>query len=168
MDTSRRSSPHLGQASRGCWHAHPLWGLALACSIVTMPAWAADPPAQARSASPSPTKGGLSGAAILEKAWPGHPEWLAMLADILIKGERLSGGDGWFRTGTAQTRFDWTSVRTALDRDGDDSIAKTEFSGPEADFARLDRNRDGVLTAADFDFATPAAWARRRRLCCSG
>ena len=31
------------------------------------------------------------------------------------------------------------------------------FPGPHADFARLDRDHDGVLTSADFNFASPTA-----------
>ncbi len=80
-----------------------------------------------------------------------------MLADILVKGERLSGSDGWFRKGVVQTRFNWKSTRAVLDKDGDESVSRTEFGGPDADFARLDRNRDGILTAIDFDFVSPTA-----------
>jgi thiol-disulfide isomerase/thioredoxin len=121
---------------------------------------AAEPPARPRAvAEPPSVAAGFSGAAFLEKAWPGHPEWLAMLADILVKGEKLSGRDGWFRTAVAQTRFSWRTISTALDKDGDGAITKAEFAGPDADFARLDRNRDGLLTARDFDFTSPAAGA---------
>ncbi len=77
-----------------------------------------------------------------------------MLADILIKGTQLSGGDGWFTKAVVQTRFDAKAVRAALDKNGDGVIARTEFSGPDADFTRLDRDRDGSLTPADFDFKT--------------
>jgi hypothetical protein len=53
----------------------------------------------------------------------------------------------------AQTRFGWDSTRKHLDRDGDGRIARQGFAGSDADTARLDRNRDKVLTAADFDFS---------------
>jgi hypothetical protein len=137
----------LRATSRLLWHARAFCAIALGGLIVAQPIKAADPP----------TKESFSGAAFLEKAWPEHPEWLAMLADILVKGERMSGSDGWFRKGVAQTRFDWRSTRSALDKDGDESISRTEFSAPDADFARLDRNRDGALTVADFDFVSPRA-----------
>ncbi len=85
---------------------------------------------------------------LLEKVWPGHPEWLAMLADIIVKGDRLQGSDGWFRKDRRQTRFDWQSTRALLDKDGDGSIRRSEFPGTDADFARLDRDHNAVLTAA--------------------
>ncbi len=129
--------------------------IALLGLVVAPPLMAADPPAATSPASSSAASDGLSGAAFLEKTWPDHPEWLAMVADIIVRGDRMSGSDGWFRKGAAQTRFDWKSTRAALDCDGNELISRTEFTGTDADFARLDRNRDGVLTAPDFGFASP-------------
>ena len=45
---------------------------------------------------------------------------------------------------------------SGFDRDGDGQVARGEFPGPDADFARLDRDRDRALTAADFDFSPHA------------
>jgi hypothetical protein len=123
--------------------------------ILVPPLKAADPPAKTPTTPPASARDSIFGAASLEKIWPNHPEWLAMLADIMVKGEKLSGSDGWFRKGVAKTRFDWDRARTALDKDGDESISRAEFSGPSADFTRVDRNRDGMLTAADFNFFSP-------------
>jgi hypothetical protein len=148
-----------GRPRRGGGSAQAFWAIALLGLIVPPPLTAADPPVRQPSASPQPAREGRSGAAYLEKSWPDHPEWLAMLADILVKGERMSGRDGWFRKGVAQTRFDWSRTRAAFDKDGDESISRSEFRGPDADFARLDRNRDGALTAPDFDFASATAGA---------
>jgi hypothetical protein len=128
---------------------------ALTVAAVAASARADDPPSR-KVPEPAP---GPSGAAFLEKVWPDHPEWLAMLADIIVKGTEMDGGDGWFRKGVMQTRFDWKSTRAALDKDGDGSVSPGEFPGPPGDFARLDRDRDGKLKAADFDFATPPAGA---------
>lgn len=86
---------------------------------------------------------------------PDPPEWAAMLVDIL-KGSQLGPGEGWFKTAVAQTRHDWPSARSRLDRDGDGKVARAEFPGPDADFARLDRDHDGSLTEADFDFSAHA------------
>ena len=94
-------------------------------------------------------------AEVLAGVWPGAPEWSLMLADIL-GGSQLGPGDGWFRTATARTRFDWEATRKSLDRDGDGAVTPPEFAGPPADFARLDRDHDGALTAADFDFSAHA------------
>ncbi len=75
---------------------------------------------------------------------------------------------GWFRTAVAQTRFDWDSTRKRYDRDGDGRIARAEFPGGDADFARLDRDHDKSLTAADFDFSASAWLPRPARWCFRG
>lgn len=92
---------------------------------------------------------------MLERAWPDHPEWVAMFVDIL-QGSQLGPGDGWFRKAVAQTRYTWDAARARLDADEDGSVARGEFPGPDADFARLDRDGDGALTARDFDFSAHA------------
>ena len=68
----------------------------------------------------------------------------------------MSPSFGWFRTAVAQTRFDWAATPQALRSDGDGRIARGEFPGDDADFARLDRDRDKALSAADFDFSGSA------------
>ncbi len=94
-------------------------------------------------------------AAALQEAWPDHPEWVDMLTAIL-SDEPMTATYGWFRTAVAQTRFDWPAARKRYDRDGNGQVARAEFPGSDADFARLDRNHDKSLTAADFDFSTSA------------
>ena len=91
----------------------------------------------------------------LNESWPDHPEWVDMLTAIL-QDEPMSSTYGWFRTAVAQTRFDWAASRKRFDRDGDGKVTRSEFPGDEADFARLDRDRDKALTAADFDFSGSA------------
>ncbi len=88
----------------------------------------------------------------LEESWPDRPEWVDMLSDIL-QGSSMGPNSGWFRTAVTQTRFTWDATRKGLDRDGDGRISRKEFPGPDADFARLDRDRDAVLTETDFDFS---------------
>ncbi len=88
----------------------------------------------------------------LRDAWPDHPEWVDMLAAIL-EDEPMSAKFGWFRTAVAQSRFDWESTRKRFDRDGNGRIARQEFPGGDADFARLDRDHDKAISAADFDFS---------------
>ena len=88
----------------------------------------------------------------LRESWPDHPEWIDMLTSIL-EDEPMSPRFGWFRTAVSQTRFDWNTTRQRFDRDGNGQIARQEFGGDGEDFARLDRNHDGVLTSADFDFS---------------
>jgi hypothetical protein len=120
--SARYRAPSLGRAS-----FQAFWTFTLIGIISASTALAADPPAGQRADSSASSTPNVSGAAILEKAWPDHPEWLAMLADILVKGERLNGGDGWFRKGISQTRFDWKSTSKELDTNGDASISRSEF-----------------------------------------
>jgi len=119
-----------------------LIGLALAT-----PAGADEPP------RPTPAPGAPASAVL--DSWPGSPEWLAMLVDIL-GGSQLGPGDGWFRKAVARSRHDWDATRARLDRDGDGAVSRKEFPGDDADFSRLDRDHDGSLGAPDFDFSAHA------------
>jgi Ca2+-binding EF-hand superfamily protein len=78
-----------------------------------------------------------------------------MFVDIL-QGSQLGPYDGWFRKGKARNRFSWESTVSTYDRDKDGVIARDELPTSARDFARLDRDRDGLLTPLDFDFSAPA------------
>jgi thiol-disulfide isomerase/thioredoxin len=91
----------------------------------------------------------------LQEAWPDHPEWVDMLTAIL-QDEPMSANYGWFRTAVAQTRFDWESAKKRYDRDGNGRIDRAEFPGGDADFERLDHDRNKALTGSDFDFSNSA------------
>jgi Iodothyronine deiodinase/EF hand len=128
--------------------------IALVGLMLASAARADEPPAQTKPGrAPAPRT--LRATDVLEKVWPSHPEWVAMLADIL-QGSRLGPGEGWFKKAVAQTRYDWASTRSRLDKDGDGTICRDEFPGSDRDFARLDRNHDGTLTEPDFDFSPHA------------
>jgi hypothetical protein len=88
----------------------------------------------------------------LGEAWPDRPEWLDMYTAIL-QDEPMGPMYGWFRTAVTQTRFDWKATRKKYDGNNDGKIARKEFPGSDAEFARLDRDRDGAITEADFDFS---------------
>jgi thiol-disulfide isomerase/thioredoxin len=131
-------------------------------SVLVMALAAADDPKKPASQPSSPPDGALKAThesgeinAALGESWPDHPEWLDMLVAIL-DDEPMSASFGWFRTAVSQTRFDWSATSKRYDRDGDRKIVRKEFPGDDASFARLDRNRDSALTAADFDFAGSA------------
>ena len=86
-----------------------------------------DPPAKPRS--PARRRGaGLRGA--LEKNWPDHPEWVAMLTDIL-QGSQLGPTDGWFKKAVSQTGYGWEATRSRLDKDGDGRISPRRVRRPE-------------------------------------
>ena len=88
---------------------------------------------------------------LFQEAWPDRPEWLDMFMAIL-NDEDVSPSHGWYRNVVTQTRFGWEAARTRYDVDGNSRITRNEFPGRDADFARLDRHWDGVLTEADFRF----------------
>jgi thiol-disulfide isomerase/thioredoxin len=117
---------------------------------------AADDP-QKPSGPPSDTRQREAAEVIaaLNESWPDHPEWVDMLTGIL-QGEPMGPEFGWFRTAKTQTRFNWDATRKQFDRDHDGRVTRQELAASVADFARLDRNRDDVLTPADFDFSGSA------------
>ena len=114
---------------------------------------AAEEPRSPATPTGSPARGEAEEIAkILQEAWPDRPEWLDMYTAIL-DDEVMGPKYGWFRTAVTQTRFGWEATRKRYDRDGNRRIGRKEFPGSDADFARLDRDRDGALTEVDFDFS---------------
>jgi hypothetical protein len=78
-----------------------------------------------------------------------RPESVAMIDAILE--EKMGPGQGWFQP--SQTRLGWKWLASRMDADGDGQVTPDEFLGPADFFKRLDRNGDGVLTSADFDWS---------------
>jgi hypothetical protein len=100
-----------------------------------------------------PQAAGAAAAALLEGAYEGKrpPESVRMLAAVL-RGSSMGPGDGWF--GPAETRYSW---KWLADRCGVDPaeglISPAAFRGPESSFARLDRNKNGVISEDDLDWS---------------
>src|SRR5205814_10482273 len=92
-------------------------------------------------------------AAFLEGAYEGQrpPEAVRMLSAIL-RGSQMGPGDGWF--GPADTRFSWQWLanRHGIDP-GKGAVPRSQFRGPETWFARLDRNKDGAISADDLGWS---------------
>ncbi len=118
-------------------------------------AWADEPKAPPFRPAMTSEREAMEVTQALEESWPEHPEWVDMLTDIL-QSKPMGPDYGWFRTAVAQTRFDWGWARKRFDKSGDGRIERSEFAGGDRDFARLDRDHDGRLTAADFDFSASA------------
>lgn len=100
---------------------------------------------------------------LLATDWKKRPEWADMLI-VLLKGDSMGPGVGWFKP--SEKRYDWNWISDRFDANSDGSISPEELGvkEPESDqfFARLDRDNDGFLQPADFDYfgrqqpATPA------------
>jgi hypothetical protein len=98
-------------------------------------------------------KAAAEAAAFLESAYKGErpPEGVRMLVAIL-RGSRMGPGEGWF--GPADSRYSWKWLVSRYGADPDKGgIPRSRFRGPEAWFARLDRNQDGVITPDDLDWS---------------
>jgi hypothetical protein len=129
------------------------------------------PPADPRSALPpldnkvlADPKAAAAAADLLESAYQGErpPEGVRMLAAIL-RGSQMGPGEGWF--GPPETRYTWKWLTShyAVDpaRGG---IPRSSFRGQEALFARLDRNKDGVITPDDLDWSERSPYIQMSNL----
>ena len=93
-------------------------------------------------------------AAKLAANWPGdRPEWVEMLISLL-KHEPLDFRSGWFQP--IAPKYDWKWIAEKLDANKDGLVSRDEMPKdapyPELIYARLDRDGDGELRSADFDF----------------
>src|SRR5205085_805612 len=85
------------------------------------------------------------------------PEFVEMLTAI-ARGSRMGLGDGWFHPSQSRHDWNWLARRHGLEPKG--SITRQDFRGPKDLFDRLDRNRDGVLNAEDFDWSPGSTFLR--------
>lgn len=83
------------------------------------------------------------------------PESIRMLIAV-ARNSMMSGNSGWF--GPAQSRFSWATLVAQQRANPDEGIAMDRFRGKPEWFARLDRNRDGVITAEDLDWSERSTW----------
>src|SRR5262245_52571960 len=74
------------------------------------------------------------------------------------RDEKLGPGVGWYDP--SQRRHDWAWLAAHADADHDGRIAPPEFPGPREWFRRLDRDRDGFISADDLDWSRQSAWVR--------
>lgn len=122
-------------------------------SAAMLAAPALAPPVAAEEPSDRPlAQAAADPGAVLGEVQPGRPEWLEMYTAI-VNDEPMGPTNGWFKTSTTRTRYGWDAARSKYDGDGDARIARGEYPGDDGSFARLDRDGDGALTAADFDFS---------------
>jgi hypothetical protein len=77
----------------------------------------------------------------------------------LLKGSQMGPGGGWFHPSQSRYGWEWLAARAGVPTDG--KIDQKAFPGPAEAFQRLDRNRDGQLTADDFDWSDRSSFARQ-------
>lgn len=79
------------------------------------------------------------------------PEGARMLMAIL-RGSRMGPGEGWFGPAESRYGYAWLAQQHGGDS-GAAGISRDHFTGSDACFAVLDRNRDGVIQPADLDWS---------------
>lgn len=128
----------------------------LAWNAAPGPSPAADPPPRKERAAPVRTTLGT----VLQRTvgdWR-CPEIVEMIWAI-ASGSHMGPGEGWFHAGQSRYGWDWLAARYDADKNG--RITREEFQGPADLFDRLDRDRDGVLTADDFDWSDRSPFLRQ-------
>jgi thiol-disulfide isomerase/thioredoxin len=101
----------------------------------------------------------LAAARFLEKAYgkAKPPEAVRMLIAI-ARGSQMGPGDGWFGPCDTRYTFEWLAKHQGVKGDG---VTAKAFRGPADLFARLDRDRDGVVTAGDLDWSDRSAYMQQ-------
>ena len=93
---------------------------------------------------------------MLEQDWKDRPEWGEMAVAIL-KDDFMRPGAGWWKP--SAKRYDWNWLSEHLDANKDGKVERDEVPGDVAKadqlFERLDRDGDGKVMPADFDFTDP-------------
>jgi hypothetical protein len=93
-------------------------------------------------------------------SWIPRLEFVEMLSNILSGGPPGPPG-GWFHPTQTCYDFKWLTAHCGSGADG---ITREKFSGPAEFFDRLDRDHNGKLTPADFDWSEDSPLVRQSRI----
>jgi len=80
----------------------------------------------------------------------------ALMLRAILSGSMMGQGDGWFKP--SESRYDWKWLSERHETAKKDKITSEEFIGPPSLFARLDRDRNGVITRDDLDWSSKAQY----------
>jgi hypothetical protein len=83
----------------------------------------------------------------------------AQMVTAVLGGSQMGPGDGWFHPSLTRYGWKWLAERHHIAEDG--AIPSDNFQGDEESFQRLDRNRDGVIKADDFDWSNDSPYVRQ-------
>lgn len=99
----------------------------------------------------------------VERAFKGTriPEAVRMYLAI-IRESPLGPGSGWF--GPAEQRYTWDWLARRHGVSVSDAILPEQFQGSSLAFHRLDRNRDGMISAEDLDWSDSQPWVEQANL----
>jgi hypothetical protein len=88
-----------------------------------------------------------------------RPPEIVQMVWAVTHGSKMGPGEGWFHEGLSRYSWTWLARRHGIPLKG--RITRKQFKGPAELFDRLDRNRDAVLTADDFDWSGRSPFLRR-------
>jgi hypothetical protein len=122
------------------------------------------PLSSARAAEPVP----LWLRALAYADWPRsyaaskRPPEIGEMLLAIAAGSHMGPGDGWFHAGQSRYGWAWLAKRHGIPLTG--RITRKQFKGPAELFDRLDRNRDAVLTADDFDWSERSPFLQQAQM----
>ena len=141
--------------------------LAMITAITTSALWADTPPEPTPGNVPATTTEFSVNPELqkvpveeIERAYEGRtpPEAIRMYLAI-VRGSRMGAGEGWF--GPALSNYDWQWLAKLHGIESEEGISAEEFKGLSVWFSRLDRNRDGKITADDLNWSDRNPWVQQ-------
>lgn len=87
------------------------------------------------------------------------PEWVIKLREIAFN-DAMRGGSSPLAVSKSRYGWEWLAQRHGIRGTG--TLDRTSFQGPKELFERLDRNGDGILEAADFDWSERSPFVQQQ------
>jgi len=94
-------------------------------------------------------------------AAPTLPEWIIKIHEIATGDPRKPGASPLV---LSKTRFGWPAVARNHGVPMSGSVTKSQYQGSPQRFDQLDRDKDGVLKASDFDWSDQAPFVQQQAM----